>query len=122
MSILLNKIKQLIIFFALCSFVVGCEEKYAHQKVIVFSRIYCKGCVQNAFKYISEKQLDKRFTIILDSNSYYDILPAYTFRYKQMRNEKIKAVFGDFGNFILIDSTGRKIEFLTDMTLQDYIQ
>jgi len=39
-----------------------------------------------------------------------------------MSNDDIQEKFGRFGNFILIDSSGQKIEFMTDMSLSSYIK
>jgi hypothetical protein len=39
-----------------------------------------------------------------------------------MTNSEIEKRFGRFGNFILIDSNGKKTEFLTDMNLTDFVQ
>jgi hypothetical protein len=42
--------------------------------------------------------------------------------FEQMPSHEIEKKFGRFGNFILIDSLGKKIEFMTDMNLRDYIK
>jgi len=119
MNIVLNK-KYLLICALLCIFSLNCKPDIS-KRTIVFSKVYCKGCIEDAFQYIINRHLDKQYKIVLDSNSYYDILPNYPIQFTQMSNKKIKNTYGDFGNFILIDSTGKKTEFLTDMKLQDYI-
>jgi hypothetical protein len=39
-----------------------------------------------------------------------------------MAGPEMEKRFGKFGNFILIDSTGKKTEFMTDMSLKEFLQ
>ncbi|HBG41473.1 MAG TPA: hypothetical protein DEG28_10820 [Porphyromonadaceae bacterium] len=84
----------------------------------------CKGCVESALSYIKEKQIDKEYVIYLDSNCLndYNIFIYKDIKYNQLDNEDLIKRYGEFGNFILIDSLGNTTEFLTDMKLYDLIK
>lgn len=94
---------------------------------IVFSCMVCSGCVYDNITYILENQLYSKYDVFLDSTC-----PAFTdgklkalvqqLKYTQMGALEIEEEFGVFGNFILLDSTGNRIDFKTDMHLRDYIR
>lgn len=112
-----------ILFFSLVSAYCKNPEQKPKTNTIVFSCIYCKGCVENNVRYIIEKQLDRKYTIIADTNCFKQdpqILKGLHVFY--MDKSKIKNEYGEFGNFILLDSTGNRTEFLTDMHLNQFIR
>lgn len=113
---------KLIKIMLLLLLVNSCKSIKSPKNIIAFSCMKCGGCVTNNLNYIKEKNLDKRFAIIVDTNCYetqMNILRLINFQ--QTSNSEIEKKFGRFGNFILIDSIGRKTEFLTDMNLKDFV-
>ncbi|TXH58869.1 MAG: hypothetical protein E6Q89_02830 [Bacteroidia bacterium] len=101
----------------------GCKTNDAKKNIIAFSCIRCNGCVSNNLNYIKEKNLDKTYKIIIDTSCYEEQMNVLnSLIYEQMPNSEIEKKFGRFGNFILIDSVGKKTEFLTDMNIKDFIQ
>jgi hypothetical protein len=112
---------KLIIFFAVLV-VFGCSPTPKKSNIIVFSCIKCSGCVENNLNYIIEKRIDLRYKIILDTSCYEEkinILRGFSFTH--MSYQTIESTYGQFGNFVLIDSAGKKTEFMTDMHLANYI-
>lgn len=110
-----------ILFFIV--FLFSCTHKPEPKNIIAFSCLKCSGCVENSLNYIREKNIDRRYKIILDSNCLKDNMAILNkIKFDQMSNDDIQEKFGRFGNFILIDSSGQKIEFMTDMSLSSYIK
>ena len=117
MNINLFKTIFLLLFF------FSCSQKEGNENIIAFSCLKCSGCVTNNLNYIKDKGLDKRFRIIVDTTCYESQMDILKFiNYEQMPNAEIERKFGRFGNFILLNSQGKKIEFMTDMNLRDYIK
>ena len=118
----MNYVKLLVII-VICAFLNSCDSRELNRDVIAFSCIKCEGCVENSLIYINKHHLDSRFKIILDTNCYEGqkslILPLH---FTHMDSKDIEKKFGDFGNFILIDSTSHRTEFMTDMNLRDFIE
>jgi hypothetical protein len=73
--------------------------------------------------YIKERGLDSRYRIIVDTSCYEAQMSLlHSIEYEQMAGPEMEKRFGKFGNFILIDSTGKKTEFMTDMSLKEFLQ
>jgi|HigsolmetaAR202D_1030399.scaffolds.fasta_scaffold09372_5 hypothetical protein len=112
-------INIIAILFLFCS----CKTYNTNRNIIAFSCIKCSGCVTNNLNYIKDHGLDKRFKIIIDTSCYESqMYILHNINFQQMTNSEIEKRFGRFGNFILIDSNGKKTEFLTDMNLTDFVQ
>lgn len=100
----------------------SCKSINNPKNIIAFSCMKCSGCVSNNLNYIKEKNLDKRFRIIVDTTCYETQMSILnSIKFEQMSNTEIEKKFGRFGNFILIDSNGKKTEFLTDMNLNNFV-
>lgn len=110
--------KYLIILFFLSS----CHENSKNK--IVFSCILCKGCVQNNLEFIIKNKLYERYEVILDTNclNNNNIENYKQTKFKHLSFDEIKQKYGEFGNFILIDKDGKKTEFMTDMSISEYIK
>jgi hypothetical protein len=114
---------QFIRFFMLTVGLISCKLPKKRINIIAFSCMKCAGCVTNNLSYIKQKSLDKRYTIILDTTCYEEQMPIIRdINYLHMQNAEIENVHGRFGNFILVDSSGKKTEFMTDMHLRDIIK
>lgn len=94
---------------------------------IIFSCMVCKGCVYDNITYILDNQLDLKYDISIDStcqafkeDKFKSLIRQL--KYTHMSAIEIEEQFGVFGNFILLDSTSNRIDFMTDMHLRDYIQ
>jgi len=110
-----------VVFLLLTVF--SCNQKVSYENIIAFSCIKCSGCVTNNLNYIRDRGIYKRFRIIIDTSCYESEMEILKFiNFEQMPSHEIEKKFGRFGNFILIDSLGKKIEFMTDMNLRDYIK
>lgn len=102
-------------------FLLSCFPK-KHTNEIVFSCIYCTGCVQNAFNEISELGLDSIYKIIIDTTCYSHLINDYNFKFDYLPMDSIEIRYGRIGNFIAINKTGNVTKFLTTMTLKsDFI-
>lgn len=99
---------------------IQCKPDYRNE--IIFSCIYCHGCVERALREIEAIGLDENYTIILDTNCYAEMIDTLKINYIQMTEDQITKRYGRFGNFLAIDSSGRKKTFLTDKDLmRDFI-
>lgn len=117
MNTILNKVGILLIF------IIGCKQPTKEVNVIAFSCMKCSGCVTTNLNYIRLQNLDKTFKIILDTNCYESQMKIINeIKYVQMPNSDIEKKYGRFGNFILLDSSGKKTEFMTDMNLNEVIK
>jgi len=108
---------------------IHCKNKTETNKMetnkIVISCLFCKGCVQSNLKYIKEKRIDLKTEIILDSTciGFKEFKPILRdLKFKHLPSVEIEERYGVIGNFILIDSIGRRVDFKTDMHLEDYIK
>lgn len=98
----------------------GCKIK-KHENEIVFSCIYCKGCVLRQLDFIKNESLDKKYKIILDTTCIKPLVRELNFKYTQKDNEQIFQTYGEFGNLLYFDSKGKKIELMTDMNLSEIV-
>lgn len=111
-------------FFFIFSFFIltysSCKSN--HKKVISFSCINCKGCVQKTFEQIKIKRLYENYSIVLDKDCFPNFDALYSFPVIHKKQNEIFNEFGRFGNFVLFNSKGERIEFKTDMDLIDFIE
>jgi len=112
-----------------CLLFWGCGGNGALHKnnAIVFSCMVCTGCVHDNIAYILENQLDSEYDLFLDSTCHVfkngklkDLIRPL--KYNHIDALEMEKLFGVFGNFILFDSTGNRIDFKTDMHLRDYVR
>ncbi len=99
------------------------DNSIGNRNIIAFSCIFCKGCVIDNLNYIDSLKLDTLYTIILDTSCLKNNdIQIPDIKFVQKNSLELEELFGRFGNFLLIDSSGNQKIFNTDENLLQYIQ
>ena len=109
------------LLIALLLFLVNCNSP-TPKKELVFSCICCKGCVIQYLSHIEKNRLDTSFQVILDSTCIGKLYPLDQLHFQHSDQATLFQKYGEFGNLLYFDSTGKRMEFLTDMKLSDVLK